>query len=117
MSESPITGTNSCCVVGSYVIERPAERSLFGVPTPSANGVCPQPEVSLPLQVEPSITETRPSFRSPTKIVSVLGSTPTESGSAPTAIVAAAWPQPLVSPALQVEPSITETVLSLALAT
>src|SRR5215831_7865431 len=116
-SESPVTVTKSCWVVGSKAIERASERSLFGVPTPTANGVCPQPELSLPLQVEPSITDTVPSSRFPTKIVSVFGSTPTERGPAPTAIVATALPHPLELPLLQVEPSITETVLSFVLVT
>src|SRR5712691_2048070 len=85
---------------------------LGNAPRRTAGGVWPQPVVSPPLQVEPSMTDTVRSSRFPTKTVLVANTIPTERGPAPTAIVAGVCPQPELSVALQCKVLITDTVLS-----
>src|SRR5438477_387479 len=86
-------------------------------PTRTAGGVWPQPDVWVPLQVEPSMTDTVRSLRFPTKTVLVSNTIPTERGSEPTGIVGCVCMQPEVILPLQVAPLITESVLSTILDT
>ena len=72
-------------------------------------GVCPQPDVSVALQVAPLITETVSPPPFPTYTVSVAGST-TMPAAPGAASVAGVCPHPAVSAALQVAALITETV-------
>src|SRR5215470_17012481 len=99
------------------MIYPPFPTAFGNAATGTANGVCPQPDVFVPLQVEPSMTETVMSSLFPTKTVFVPSSTPTARGAAPTEIIAGVWPHPDVFVPLQVLPSITETVLSSVLVT
>ena len=110
------------CLVESIPMPRPSMLVSFpavlgNAPTRTVGGVWPQPEVLVPLQVEPSMTDTVRSSRLPTKTVLVAVTIPTERGALPTAIFAGVWWQPEVVVPLQVLPLITETVLSLVLAT
>src|SRR5262245_36226853 len=121
-SESPTTAINTLWLAGSIAMPRPKIYPPFpaafgNAATGRANGACPQPDVSVPLQVEPSMTETVTSARLPMKTVFVPASTPTARGPTPTETNAGVWPQPDVLVPLQVLPSITETVLSLVLVT
>src|SRR5262245_39951955 len=98
-SESPITDMNTLWPVGSIAMPRRKKYAplpaLFGnAATGTANGVCPHPDVFVPLHVEPSMTETVMSYQLPTNTVFVPASTPTALGPVPTDIVAGVWPQP-----------------------
>src|SRR5262249_30625275 len=100
------------------VAEVVAFPAVFGkAPTKTTGGVCPHPEVLVPLQVAPLITDTVRSIAFPTKTVLVAVTTPTERGAFPTVIFAGIRWQPEVFAPLQVLPLITETVLSLVFVT
>src|SRR6266550_905737 len=110
------------CFVESTAMLRPNRLLPFpavlgNAPTRTAGGIEPQPEVLVPLQVEPSMTDTVRSLRFPTKTVLVAKTIPTDLGFAPTGIVAGVCPQPELSVALQCRVLITDTVLSLVFAT
>ena len=89
----------------------PAGELLTGIMA----GARPHPLTSAASQVWPLITAT-PLF-TPAYTVFAAGSTAIGNAPAPTLTVAAAFAQPLVSDALQVLPSITETVPELVSAT
>ena len=85
-------------------------------PTRTAGGGdCGQPEVLVPLQVDPSTIDTVRSSRLPMKTVFLSNTMPTARGAARR--IVAAWPQPEPSSALQSVVLITETVLSFVLVT
>src|SRR5438552_12753914 len=67
----------------------PLPAVLGNAPTNTAGGgTCGQPDVWVPLQVEPSITDTVRSSRFPTKTVFLSRTIPTARGAAPTGTVA-----------------------------
>src|SRR6516165_6792973 len=71
--------------------------------------VCPQPVLTAALQVALLMTATASSPRAGTYTVLVAGSTAGKPGLAPVSAVGGSWPHPVVTLALQVAPSITET--------
>jgi hypothetical protein len=95
---------NSVCCGAS------SSRKLSPRPASTDGGVWPQPEASVPLQVAPSISDTDPESAFATYTVSVAWSTTSHCGLVPTVTVAGVCPHPEDWPALQVAPSITETV-------
>ena len=92
-------------------------------PVSATGGRWPQPVVTVALQVAPLITDTLardavvPAVLLEAKTVSVVWLTPSPSGPPATVTVGGRWPQPEVVFPLQVAPSITDTVLALALPT
>src|SRR5947208_3617042 len=111
-------GGGVCFLVqASAVWLRYSPRTMLARNVDAFGEVGPQPEVWVPLQVEPSMTDTVRSLRFPTKTVLVSNTIPTERGSEPTGIVAGVCPQPELSVALQCRALNTETVLSSVFAT
>src|SRR4051795_11831910 len=95
--------------------------SFVPKPVEAVAGVWPQPLVSRPLQVAPSITEAEPG-NSPSARFAVYTALVASTTAIPTGLASAApvggrvtvageAPQPVVSAASQVAPSMTETVL------
>src|SRR5438552_723902 len=96
----------------------PLPAVLGNAPTNTAGGgTCGQPDVWVPLQVEPSITDTVRSSRFPTKTVFLSRTIPTARGAAPTAVVGCGCEQLEVLLRLQVAPLMMESVSSSRLET
>jgi hypothetical protein len=84
-------------------------------PTATLTGVCPQPELTRALQLDPSITATELSSRVVTYTVCVARSTAIAPGGSPTVIVGHGPAHRVRTRALQRRASITDTVFPPAL--